>query len=77
MEKYRWRWKGREIEEVKEFKYLGYVIRYNGSQEAHIRDRVRKGAAILEQVWGVGKRKFGRDWGRKIWLFDNLSMDGN
>lgn len=29
-----WRWKRREVEEVKEFKYLGYVIKYNGSQEA-------------------------------------------
>lgn len=57
---------------MKEFKYLGYVIRYNGNQEVHIRDRVRKGAALLGQVWGVGKRKFGRDWGRRIWLFDSL-----
>lgn len=42
-----WRWKGREVEEVKEFKYLGYVIKYNGSQEAQVRNRIKKGAAIL------------------------------
>lgn len=56
---------------MKEFKYLGYVIRYNDSQEVHIGDRVRKEATI-GQVWGIGKRRVGRDWGRRIWLFDSL-----
>jgi len=35
-----WRWKGREIEKVKEFKYLGYILQWNEGQKAHIRDRV-------------------------------------
>jgi len=26
----------------------------------------------MEQVWGIGKRKFGRKWGKRIWLFDVL-----
>lgn len=26
----------------------------------------------MGQVWGIGKRKFGKDWGRRIWLFDRL-----
>lgn len=56
---------------MKEFKYLGYVIRYNDSQEVHIGDRMRKEATI-GQVWGIGKRRVGRDWGRRIWLFDSL-----
>ena len=33
------RWKGVKIEEVKEFKYLGYIIQADGDQKAHIRDR--------------------------------------
>jgi len=28
--KKKWRWKGRKIEEVKEIKYLGYVLQKNG-----------------------------------------------
>ncbi|EFN81241.1 hypothetical protein EAI_09373, partial [Harpegnathos saltator] len=44
--------KGKRIEEVKEYKYLGYVMRRNGGQEAQVRDRVRKGARIMGQVWG-------------------------
>jgi len=67
-----WRWKGREMEEVREFRYLGYTLQRNGGQEAHVRDRVAKAAAILGQVWGIGKRRFGRDWKRRIWLFDTL-----
>jgi len=34
--------------------------------------RVKKGAAVMSQIWGLGKRKFGRDWGKKLWLFDAL-----
>lgn len=41
----------------------------NGRQEAYVEERVRKGA-ILGQVWGIDKRKFRKDWGRR--LFDRL-----
>jgi len=67
-----WRWKGRKMEEVREFRYLGYTLQRNGGQEAHVRDRVAKAAAILGQVWGIGKRRFGRDWKRRVGLFDTL-----
>ena len=43
-----------------EFKYLRYDFKRNGGQEAHIRDRVRKAAAVIRQAWGIGKRKFER-----------------
>lgn len=33
----------------------------NEGEKAQMRDRVRKAAAIMEQVWGIGKRKFGKD----------------
>ena len=33
---------------------------------------MRKGAAVMGKVWGLGKRLFGKDWGRRIWLFDRL-----
>ena len=67
-----WRWKGKEVEEVKEFTYLGYTLMSNGGQEAQVRDRVKKAAAVMGQVWGIGKRKFGKDWGKRVWLFDRL-----
>lgn len=44
------RWKGRKIEEVKKYTYLGYVLQRNGGQEAHVKERVRKAAAIMGQM---------------------------
>ncbi|KAL6421353.1 hypothetical protein ACFW04_014690 [Cataglyphis niger] len=67
-----WRWKGKMIEEVKEFSYLDYVMQRNGGQEAQIRDRLRKSVAVMSQIWGIGKRKLKNDWGRRLWLFDKL-----
>jgi len=61
-----WRWMGKRIEEAKEVKYLGYVLQRNGGQEAQVRDRGTKAAAIMGQIWGIGKRRFGRDWSRRL-----------
>lgn len=61
----RWRWKGNEIEVVKEYKYLGYTLQEIGGQEAHIKERMKK-AAMMGQVWKIGKRKYGKDWSRRI-----------
>lgn len=72
MERRVWRWEEKIIKKVKKFKYLGYVIQRNGEQEAQIRDKVKRAAAIMEGVWGIGKRRFGKDWGRRIWLFDRI-----
>lgn len=56
-----WKRKGKVIEEVKKFKYLGYVLSANGDQKGQIRDKVRKGAVVMSQVWSIGKRRFGKD----------------
>lgn len=60
------------IEEVKEYKYLGYVIQRNEKQDGQVKDRVKRGAAVLGQIWGIGKRRFGNDWGKRVWLYDSL-----
>lgn len=67
-----WRWKEKRIEEVKEFRYLGYVLQKNGGQEAQVRDRGRKAAAIMGQVWGIGKRRIGERIGEEDydWLIN-------
>lgn len=59
-----WWWKGKRIKEVREYSYLGYVLQKNDDQEAQIKDV----AAIMGQVWGIGKRRFGRVWERRLWL---------
>ncbi|XP_024875959.1 trichohyalin-like, partial [Temnothorax curvispinosus] len=70
--KRKWRWEGKELEEVREFRYLGYVFQRNGGQEAQIREKIKKAAAVMGKVWGIGKRRFGKDWGKRLWLFDRL-----
>lgn len=67
-----WRWKGERIEDVREFAYLRYTLQKNGGQEAHVRDRVRRAAAIMGQVWGIEKRRFSKNWELRLWLFDRL-----
>lgn len=52
---------------MKEFKYLRYRIQRNGEQ---VRERVERAATVMGQVWGIGKRRFGKNWGRR--LFDVL-----
>lgn len=42
-----WKWKGKELKEVREFSYLGYVIRSNGRQNKYAEDRLRRAVAIL------------------------------
>jgi len=37
-----WKWKRKEIEEVKKYKYLGYVMMANGGQKEHIEMLMRE-----------------------------------
>lgn len=57
---------------MKEFQYLGYRIQRNGGQETQVKYRVRKAVAVMGQIWGIGKRRFEKDWGRRLWLLDRL-----
>lgn len=45
--KVRWRWVGREVKEVREYKYLGYIFQSNEGQERKVRNRVRRGMAMM------------------------------
>lgn len=57
---------------MREFDYLGHKFQANGKQKAHVKERVKRAASIMGQVWRIGKRRYGRDWGSRIWLFDRL-----
>jgi hypothetical protein len=67
-----WRWEKDKIEEVKEFKYLGYVMNERNTAAAHVRELVKKANKIIGVVWGIGERKFGHDFRRRIMMFDSL-----
>ena len=42
MSRMSWWWKRKKIEEVKEYKYLGYIFQRNGGKEIHIWERQQK-----------------------------------
>jgi hypothetical protein len=54
---------------VKEFKYLGYVMNERNTAAAHVRELVKKANKIIGAVWGIGKRKFGHDFRRRVMMF--------
>lgn len=66
MKKREWRWRGKKME-VKEFRYLGYTLQRNGRQKAHIKERIKRAATIMGEIWGIGKRKFEKDWNRNYY----------
>ena len=37
-----WKWKGENIEKVREIRYLGYMLQKTGGLEKHIRERLRR-----------------------------------
>ena len=45
-----WRWKGEEIEMVKEFTYLVVRLQKNGDVEAHIAQVVRRTNIIIKEI---------------------------
>jgi len=56
-----WRWKRKEIEEVRKIKYFGYTFTRNGGQEAHIRERRKKITIMMREAWRIGKKIWGKD----------------
>jgi len=67
-----WKWKGESIDEVREFKYLGFTFMKNNKDDAHIKEVKKRAAAAMAQIWGIGERKFGGDVDRRIMMFNIL-----
>ena len=72
-EKERYWWWGKErLEEVKEYKYLGYWVSRYGGETEHVRDRIRKARVAMGWVWSYGERKFKGDVRWRLKLFDSI-----
>lgn len=69
-----WEWKGRGIETVKKFNYLGVTFQKNGDITEHVRERAKRANVLIRQVWGIGERKFKDDYRRRIWIYKTLVM---
>lgn len=67
-----WKWEGQEIEEVKEFTYLGYKFQRNNSPNQHIRMLAAKATRAMKQVWGIGEQLFANSPKTRIMMFEVL-----
>jgi protein subunit release factor B len=70
-EKNEWNWEGRKIEQVNQFRYLGYTFNERTTDKAHIREMVRKANEVVGCVWGIGERKWGGDFRRRMIMFES------
>lgn len=52
---------GQEVEGSEGIQILRHILQRNGGQKTQVRDGVKKTVAVLEQVWGIGKRRFGNE----------------
>lgn len=54
---------------MKEYKYLAYILQ---AHHHHVREKVKRKTAVMGKVWSIRKRKFGKEWGKRMWMFDKL-----
>lgn len=65
--KRKWRWG----EEVKEIKYLGYIMQKNGGPENQIKERLKRATVAMKKTC-IGERIFRDDYVRRMRMFDAL-----
>lgn len=53
------------MEEMKELRYLGYIMQKNRGVEKHIMDRLRRATIVMKQTWSIEERLFGDDYERR------------
>ena len=70
--KERWIWEGKELEEVRCFKYLGFTFNREGNYKDHIKDVQKKGMTAAKRTWGLGENRCKNDFARRRMLFSYL-----
>lgn len=67
-----WKWEEEKLEEVKEIRYLGYIVQKNGGAEKHIMERKKKAMIAMKKTWSIGERIFKEDYIRRMKMFEAL-----
>lgn len=62
----------RNIEEVKEIKYLGCMLQKNGEAEKHLIERFRRTMVAMKLTWSIGEKLFKEDYSRRMKIFESL-----
>jgi hypothetical protein len=56
---------------VSEFRCLGYTFNESATDNAQVREVVRKAIKVVGCVWGIGERKWRGEFGRRMMLFES------
>lgn len=67
-----WKWEEEDIEEVREIKYLGYMMQKNGGSEKHLAERFKRASVAMKKTWSIGEKVFKDDFGRRMKMFEAL-----
>lgn len=67
-----WKWEEEILEEVKEMKYLGYIMQKNGGAVKQIEERRRRAIVAMKSTWSIGERIFKDNYKRRIKMFGAL-----
>jgi hypothetical protein len=62
----------KEIEQINEFKYLGYAFNERATDKAHIRQIVRKANKVVGCVYRIGGKKWGDEFSRRMMMFESM-----
>lgn len=67
-----WKWGDEKIEEVREIRYVGYIMQKNGGSEKHIIERLRRAEIAMKNTWSIEERIFKDNHERRLKMFDAL-----
>ena len=70
--KEKWVWEGKELEEVRTFKYLGFTFNRERNYNDHLKELAKKGITAAKKVWGLGEKRCRNDFKRRKMLFNYL-----
>lgn len=68
-------WEDQKMQEIKEIKYLGFILQKNGAMQKHIKERIKRAMMAMKKTWSIGEREtlFKKDFRRRIKMFERLT----
>lgn len=67
-----WSWGEEKIKEIREIKYLGYILQKNGKAGKHINEKLRRAMVAMKMTWSIEERIFKDDYLRRMKMFGAL-----
>ena len=72
--KVRWKFGDTNVEEVKQFKYLGFHFQSSGKFNKHMESMTSIGKRRVAEVWGIGERKLKDNFLVRMQMFKSLVL---